>query len=70
MQTYTYPICAQTLKQLCKTNSKFNKFYKNLNPTLFDVTLRDGLQGLTKEQQQQYTLTEKKNFISKNIICP
>ena len=54
-----YPTCAKTFKQLCESNQKFNLFYKKLNPQLFDVTLRDGLQGLTKEQQQQFKFIEK-----------
>ena len=63
-----YPVCARTFQHLCESNSKFNNFYKKLNPILFDVTLRDGLQGLTKEQQKQFTLTEKKILYQKILF--
>jgi isopropylmalate/homocitrate/citramalate synthase len=45
---------------------RLNYLYKSLNICLFDVSLRDGLQGLTKEQQQQFTL-DKKQILFNNI---
>jgi isopropylmalate/homocitrate/citramalate synthase len=39
---------------------RLDYLYKSLNICLFDVSLRDGLQGLSKEQQQQYSLAKKK----------
>jgi isopropylmalate/homocitrate/citramalate synthase len=60
-----YPVCAKTFQHFCESNKKFGVLYKKLNPQLFDVTLRDGLQGLTKEQQKQFTFVEKINLYHK-----
>lgn len=57
-----YPVCARTLKQARLINFKFNFIYNILKPQLFDVTLRDGLQGLTKEQQTSFSLENKINL--------
>lgn len=60
-----YPVCAKTFQHFCESNKNFGVLYKKLKPQLFDVTLRDGLQGLTKEQQQQFTFVEKVNLYHK-----
>lgn len=60
-----FPVCAKTFQHFCASNSKFNAVYKRLNPQLFDVTLRDGLQGLTKEQQESFTFIDKINLYHK-----
>jgi isopropylmalate/homocitrate/citramalate synthase len=56
-----YTKCAQSVKGL--TNQKrmpdIGRIY------LFDVTLRDGLQGLTKEQQTNFSLQDKMKLYSK-----
>ena len=59
--SYTYKF-----KQLCLTNSKFKEqYYKLGKPEPFDVTLRDGLQSLSKEQ---YYTMEYKLELYKNIV--
>jgi isopropylmalate/homocitrate/citramalate synthase len=62
---------SQTLKNLEKIsslNNNFKLFYNKLGPPeLFDVTLRDGLQGLSREQQNEFTFENKKNLYNK--IC-
>ena len=40
-------------------NKKLNKF---IHPILFDVSLRDGLQGLSTEIMETFTLNNKKNI--------
>ena len=40
-------------------NKKLNKF---ISPILFDVSLRDGLQGLSTEIMESFTLNNKKNI--------
>ena len=45
---------------------KVNYIYKKLNPILFDVSLRDGLQGFSKYEQTLVTL-ETKKLIYSNI---
>jgi isopropylmalate/homocitrate/citramalate synthase len=61
----------QSLKRLEKNyslNNNFKIFYNKLGlPELFDVTLRDGLQGLSKEQQNEFTIEKKKELY--NNIC-
>lgn len=50
-------------------SDKFNKVYNRLGcPKPFDVTLRDGLQSLTKEEQKMYTLEKKKDIYEKIIL--
>jgi isopropylmalate/homocitrate/citramalate synthase len=63
-----YPKCALEFKKILNTNSEFNKFYYILGePKPFDVTLRDGLQALSKEEQKIYTY-EKKIDLYHNIM--
>jgi len=42
--------------------NKIKNIYKKLNPILFDVSLRDGLQGLTKQEQSLITLDAKEKL--------
>ena len=63
MNKHIYPICFQSFTQLCLSNVKYNKLYNNLGcPKPFDVTLRDGLQALSKKEQETFTLKEKINL--------
>lgn len=58
-----YPKCALDFKKFLYVNPDFSKFYYILGePKPFDVTLRDGLQSLSIEEQQKYTLKEKINL--------
>jgi isopropylmalate/homocitrate/citramalate synthase len=56
---FIYPKCYQSFKTFL-LDKKFNKVYSNLGkPRPFDVTLRDGLQALTKEESQYYNTVQK-----------
>jgi len=58
-----YPKCALDFKKSFYVNPDFSKFYYMLGePKPFDVTLRDGLQSLPREQQDNFTLQEKLNL--------
>jgi isopropylmalate/homocitrate/citramalate synthase len=58
-----YPKCALDFRNFLYKNPDFSKFYYFLGePKPFDVTLRDGLQSLSIEEQQKYTLKEKINL--------
>jgi hypothetical protein len=58
-----YPMCAHSFRKLCLDNIKFFQIYSNLGePKPFDVTLRDGLQGLSKEKQYVFNTTIKKQL--------
>jgi isopropylmalate/homocitrate/citramalate synthase len=62
------PMCATSFRRWILSNPKFNKFYCEMGePSPFDVTLRDGLQGLSKDEQNEFT-TSKKLEIYKEII--
>lgn len=55
-----YPKCAESFKKWLATNNKYTNFYLKIGePTPFDVTLRDGLQGLSKVEQQVFTTNDK-----------
>ena len=60
---FIYPTCEYTLQTCLRLNPKLNDLYKTMNfIKLFDVSLRDGLQALPKEQQPFITLEIKKNM--------
>ena len=62
------PMCATSFRRWILSNPKFNKFYCEMGePSPFDVTLRDGLQALSKDEQNEFT-TNKKLEIYKEII--
>jgi len=55
-----YPKCAESFKKWYLSNDKYKSIYLNLGKIeLFDVTLRDGLQGLTKEEQKTFATIDK-----------
>jgi len=56
-----YPKCARSLIEFYNVNPKlYNKIIKNIKP--FDVTLRDGLQGLSVAEQSTFTTNFKKEI--------
>jgi len=58
-----YPKCATTFKNWYKSNVKYEEIYKKIGcPIPFDVTLRDGLQSLSKEEQLNFTTRDKLNM--------
>lgn len=67
-----YPKCARSFMELISSDGRLlNKFIinkiKNVKP--FDVTLRDGLQSLTNEEQLAFKTDDKKflyNYITQN----
>ena len=62
-----YPKCAQSFNKWYLSRYKFGKLYNDLGkPMPFDVTLRDGLQALTKEEQS-YMTTYKKLSLCNSI---
>lgn len=64
-----YPRCIHSLNEFYKLNPKLlnNLITKNLNINLFDVTLRDGLQGISTVEQHKFT-TDYKKQIYNNLI--
>lgn len=66
MSKFIYPVCSKTFNKWLCSNIKYINLYNEINPKLFDVSLRDGLQNIKKEEHQNYT-TEKKIQIYKDI---
>lgn len=63
-----YPKSALDFRKFLYVNPEFSKFYYFLGePKPFDVTLRDGLQALSIEEQKMYTFKEKLNLYHR--IC-
>lgn len=63
-----YPKCANSFK-IFLSNNNLTRFYYNLgNPEPFDVTLRDGLQGLSRVQQENYSIQEKIDLYHKILF--
>ena len=68
-----YPKCYNSFKTWCFSNKKYIDLYTKLgSPRPFDVTLRDGLQSLCKDEQENYKTNEKielyKRIIEKHNI--
>ena len=58
--------CHNPFVEWCSLNVKSTMLYNKLGcPEPFDVTLRDGLQSLSKEEQKIYTLEKKKEIYEK-----
>ena len=66
---YIYPQSLRNLEKLFALNNNFKIFYNKLGPPqLFDVTLRDGLQGLSKEEQSDFTFKNKKDLYNEIVV--
>lgn len=64
----SYPKCMNSFMKLILSNPKLLKNYTSIGrPCPFDVTLRDGLQGLSKEQQDLIT-TDVKKEMYRNLL--
>ena len=66
MLKYKYPKNYIEFLTLCKKNPPILKIYEKMHsPRPFDVSLRDGLQGLSKTEQEWFTLDRKKTIFHK-----
>jgi len=65
----SYPKCIRSFLEFYKNNNGLTNIYFNklLRVRPFDVTLRDGLQGLNSDEQKIYT-TDFKHQIYKEIM--
>ena len=64
-----YPNCYHSFMNWCNQKPKWANLYYHLgSPKPFDVTLRDGLQGLDLKKQQKYTLNKKLDLYYNNLI--
>ena len=62
MLSNSYPKCIHSLNKWLQQCGNRQDLYNKLNPQLFDVTLRDGLQTVTKEMEHLWTTQEKKTM--------
>ena len=63
-----YPKCANSFIKWYKSDINYEKIYQKIGcPSPFDVTLRDGLQTLSKEEQHNFTTDEKLKMYYKLI---
>jgi isopropylmalate/homocitrate/citramalate synthase len=67
MKKIIYPNCNITFKKWLYVNKNYLEFYNSIKPRVFDVTLRDGLQSIKREEQEKYT-TDIKLQIYNDII--
>ena len=68
MKKFIYPTCSKTFKNWVNSNPKYLDKYANLGfPKLFDVTLKDGIQSLSLEEQYQFNINTKKDML-KSIL--
>jgi hypothetical protein len=64
-----YPKNLATFMEWCNSNMQYKKIYEDLGkPRPFDVSLRDGLQGLQVKDQQFYSTDKKKEIFDKIVI--
>ena len=59
MKPKSYPKCVRSFLEFYQSNKTLTNIYTNklLIVRPFDVTLRDGLQGLNFDEQSEYTTT-------------
>ena len=65
IKTHYYPSNNKTFIRWLAENPKRQHMHNNLDVKLFDVTLRDGLQGLTRNEIKKYDLKYKKELFYK-----
>ena len=63
-----YPKCANSFKIFLSNNNLTQFYYKLGSPKPFDVTLRDGLQSLSKPHQENYTTQDKIDLYHKILF--
>jgi len=56
-----YPKCAHSLNLWLQKSAKKVELYNKINPQLFDVTLRDGLQTVPKDMFHLWSTQDKRN---------
>lgn len=62
-----YPSSFKSLIEFINSNETYTYIYDKIKPTLFDVSLRDGLQNVKKDDILKYTTEEKIKLYNKII---
>lgn len=63
-----YPSSYKSLTKFINSNETYTNVYNIIKPTLFDVSLRDGLQNIKKDDISKYTTNEKIKLYYKIIL--
>jgi hypothetical protein len=64
MKKFIYPTCSKTFQKWVTSKPKYLEKYISLGkPKLFDITLKDGLQSLSLEEQYQFNINKKKEML-------
>ena len=67
MKRIIYPNCQNSFKKWLYSNKNYLELYNSINPRIFDVTLRDGLQSIKEDEYNKYS-TDIKLQIYNDII--
>ena len=68
MKKFIYPTCSKTFQKWVNSKPSYlEKFIHLGKPKLFDITLKDGLQSLSLEEQHQFKINDKKEMLEKII---
>ena len=62
-----YPTCYKSLTKFITSKESYTNLYNLLNPTLFDTSLRDGLQNIKNNELSTYS-TENKIMLYNKIL--
>ena len=62
-----YPTCYKSFNKWISSNKNYQNVYELVKPRIFDVSLRDGLQSIKKEEQEKYS-TKIKTELYNNIL--
>lgn len=63
-----YPSCYKSLIKFINSNETYANIYNMIKPTLFDVSLRDGLQNIKKDDITKYTTEDKIKLYNQIIL--
>jgi hydroxymethylglutaryl-CoA lyase len=63
-----YPSCYNSLTKFIDTNEAYANIYNMIKPKLFDVSLRDGLQNIKKDDISKYTTEDKIKLYNQIIL--
>ena len=68
MKKFIYPTCSKTFQKWVNSKPTYLEKYNHLGkPKLFDITLKDGLQSLSLEEQYQFNFNNKKEMLAQII---
>jgi len=68
MLSKNYPVCFNSFTKWYLSNAKWNNIYNSIGlPKPFDVSMRDGFQGLSQKEQELFSLNKKIELYNKIV---